>query len=84
MDKEPDRNPRKALGKGLSALLPRGAQTAPRLVESPPPDPEAPTDSSGVLRSLPLEQIQTGADQPREIFHDEKLQELAQSIRPTA
>jgi ParB family chromosome partitioning protein len=81
MNKEPDRNPRKVLGKGLSALLPRGAQPSPRSPEAPTHDPEGPADTSGILRSLALDQIQTGTDQPREIFHEEKLQELAQSIR---
>lgn len=82
MSKEPDRNPRKVLGKGLSALLPPRIQSPPApQTEAPPPTPDIVAEPSGSLQSLPLDQIETGGDQPREIFDDEKLQELAQSIR---
>jgi ParB family chromosome partitioning protein len=67
---------RKALGKGLSALLPnRGAAT-------PPP---APTTAAEVPKAapdrLPIASIQPNPMQPRSIFHGEKLEELAESIR---
>lgn len=82
MAKELDRNPRKVLGKGLSALLPPRVQSQPQSLEaSSPSEPKPSTESSGILQSLALDQIQTGADQPREVFNDERLQELAQSIR---
>jgi ParB family transcriptional regulator, chromosome partitioning protein len=59
--------PKRALGKGLSALLPaRGG---------PPPSAE-----SGLL-SLPIEKIEPNPVQPRSVFQAERLNELAQSIR---
>ncbi|HNY41327.1 MAG TPA: ParB/RepB/Spo0J family partition protein, partial [Bryobacteraceae bacterium] len=61
---------RKALGRGLSALIPQKQQ--PSQI-SPPP-------STGAL-SLPLDQIQPNPLQPRDVFDPERLSELAQSIR---
>jgi len=67
---------RKALGKGLSALLPsRPTSAAPTpAVAAPPPEPENPT-------TLPITQIHTNPSQPRTIFNADKIEELAQSIR---
>jgi len=67
---------RKALGKGLSALLPsRPTSAAPTPVAAaPPPEPESPTH-------LPIAQIHTNPSQPRTIFNADKIEELAQSIR---
>ena len=73
MSNAPDRNPRKALGKGLSALLP-GRPSAP---ERQPTAPE----HSEELQNIPLDQIQPSEEQPRDSFDSEKLLELAQSIR---
>jgi ParB family transcriptional regulator, chromosome partitioning protein len=67
---------RKALGKGLSALLPgrssghTGTATAP--AAAPPSTP--PT-------RLPIEAIQPNPMQPRVVFQPERLEELAASIR---
>jgi ParB family chromosome partitioning protein len=67
----PERNPRKALGKGLSALLP-----------SRPPVPEPdPSSRREELQNIPLDRIEPGEEQPRDSFDDQKLAELAQSIR---
>ena len=68
----PERNPRKALGKGLSALLPSRPAVAPQ--------PE-PTTQSEEFQSIALDRIQPSEDQPRDRFDQEKLEELAQSIR---
>lgn len=73
----PERNPRKALGKGLSALLPSRPAPAAQPAEPPPPPPER----SEEFQNLPLDRIQPGDEQPRDRFDQEKLQELAQSIR---
>lgn len=81
MNREPDRNPRKALGKGLSALLPSRPAAAPErepaasavAVEQRPPSEE--------FQNIPLEQIRRNEEQPRESFDAEKMQELARSIR---
>jgi len=68
----PERNPRKALGKGLSALLPSRPAAAPQ--------PE-PTTQSEEFQNIALDRIQPSEDQPRDRFDQEKLEELAQSIR---
>ncbi len=68
---------RKALGKGLSALLPgrslsqAAAATAPATAGPPAPSPS----------SLPIEAIQPNPMQPRVVFQPERLEELAASIR---
>jgi ParB family chromosome partitioning protein len=67
----PERNPRKALGKGLSALLP----SRPSI---PDPDPASRREE---LQNIPLDRIEPGEEQPRDSFDDQKLAELAQSIR---
>ncbi len=68
---------RKVLGRGLSTLLPgRHIQTMPLdPVVAPVPAPEA-TPSR-----LPIDAIQANPLQPRTIFHAERLEELAASIR---
>ena len=63
-------NPRKALGKGLGALLPTRAPV-------PPPDP-VPDHPSHML---PTVLIDANPLQPRRMFHQDRLAELAQSIR---
>ena len=63
--------PRRALGKGLSALLPT-SKPAPA---APPAEPQ-----SGPLR-ISIDQIDANPLQPRKIFQADKLAELAQSIR---
>jgi ParB family chromosome partitioning protein len=67
-------NPRKALGKGLSALL------GPKAPSSPPPAPPAEPEGEGLLR-VPVDQIDPNPFQSRTVFQPERLQELAQSIK---
>ncbi len=67
-------NPRKALGKGLNALLPT-RNHPPAAPEVRPPAPDEPT------RMLPTGQIQANPLQPRRHFDPGALNELAQSIR---
>ena len=62
-------NPRKALGKGLGALLP--ARTSA-------PPPAVPRDEQ---LTIPPDAIDANPLQPRRLFHAERLEELAQSIR---
>ena len=73
MTNGPDQK-RKALGKGLSALLPNrpATQSNPAMDSSAPP--ARPT-------TLPIDMIQANPAQPRTIFDPEKIEELAQSIR---
>lgn len=65
-------NPRKALGKGLGALLPTRTPTAP----ATPPAPVVDTP-----QSLPVDLIDPNPLQPRRVFQNDRLTELAESIR---
>ena len=61
---------RKALGRGLNALLPtRAAVTSPA-----PPPPEQ-------TQSVPIDAIDPNPLQPRRVFQNDRLVELAQSIK---
>jgi len=65
-------NPRRALGKGLSALLPTR------------PTPQSPAEalhSGEAVAQLPIDSIQPNPLQPRRIFQHDRMEELAQSIR---
>jgi ParB family chromosome partitioning protein len=69
---------RKALGRGLRALIPD--------VQVPDaPDPGAPSldaaNEGGAPREVDLDQLRPNPDQPRQAPEDAKLNELAQSIR---
>lgn len=78
MNKEPDHNPRKALGKGLSALLPsRPLAVVPKTA---PVRESTPTERSEEFQSISIDQIRPSEEQPRESFDGDKLNELAQSI----
>ena len=60
-------NPRKALGKGLSSLLP-GRPVSPPVEDTP-------------INKLPIQAIEPNPMQPRSVFDAPRLAELAQSIR---
>src|SRR5689334_2648342 len=64
-----DNSKRRALGRGLDSLLPGGAPAAAA--------PAAPRE----ITSARIEELHPTAGQPRHIFDDERLEELAQSIR---
>ena len=64
---------RQALGRGLNALL-TSTKPAPAAVE-PEPFPQ------DRIRRIPLDRIDPSPDQPRHVFRDEALEELAQSLR---
>jgi len=59
---------RKALGRGLDALFAQGISAEGNLVESN-------------LMELDIDRLDPAGDQPRSIFKESKLEELAQSIR---
>jgi ParB family chromosome partitioning protein len=81
MHKEPERNPRKVLGKGLSALLPtRSAPTPEAPIQASAAKPALP-DHFEEFHNVPLDQIHPGEEQPRDVFDTDKIQELSQSIR---
>jgi ParB family chromosome partitioning protein len=66
---------RKALGKGLSALLPT------RPVPIATPEPPAPPTQPERSIDAPIDLIDPNPLQPRRVFEQGRLQELAQSIR---
>jgi len=61
--------PKRALGRGLSALIPQAA-----------PAPAANEAQKGAAK-LPIESIKRDEKQPRRLFDEEKLKELAESIK---
>ncbi len=65
-------NPRRALGKGLTALLPTRPTAQP---------PVEITHSGEEVAQLPIELIEPNPLQPRRVFHQDRIEELAQSIR---
>ncbi|BDC48625.1 chromosome partitioning protein ParB [Bryobacterales bacterium F-183] len=77
---------RKVLGKGISALLPSrsAGNTTPSAAAATAPAPavapavEAPLNA---VLDLPVDQIEPSPHQPRHVFEQTKLEELAQSIR---
>lgn len=64
---------RKALGRGLRALIPDGA-----LTDAPS---GAPSAAGGAPHEVDLDRLRPNPDQPRQAPEDAKLDELAQSIR---
>jgi ParB family chromosome partitioning protein len=81
MHKEPERNPRKVLGKGLSALLPMRSAPIPEPPIAPTAAKPALPDNFEEFQNIPLDQIHPGEEQPRDVFDTDKIQELSQSIR---
>jgi ParB family transcriptional regulator, chromosome partitioning protein len=90
MNKELNQSQRKALGKGLSALLPPKG-SSPRQQASPPPlsppvpaptpvRPDLPAEFES-FQSIPISEISPNESQPRTSWDLERMEELAQSIR---
>jgi ParB family transcriptional regulator, chromosome partitioning protein len=77
----PDDTPvkRRALGRGLGALLPGGATPRPAPVPAATPADLHPR--ARVYFQAGIEDIQPAPDQPRKRFGEAELEELAQSIR---
>ena len=71
-----DKN-RKALGKGLSALLP----PRPPSQTPPPPPVEQTALQNAAAGKVPIDVIEPNPVQPRTVFSQDRLEELAQSIR---
>ncbi|MFC3080575.1 ParB/RepB/Spo0J family partition protein [Phenylobacterium terrae] len=65
---------RRGLGRGLSALL---GEEDVRPAEAPPP----PAPPGATVREVPIEFLERNPDQPRWVFPEEQLAELAASIR---
>ncbi len=71
-------DPRRVLGKGLSALLP-GRPVTPPAAQNAAPAATPSGDTPG-LQQLPLDSIVPNPRQPRNVFDGVKLNELAESI----
>jgi ParB family chromosome partitioning protein len=67
---------RKALGRGLAALLPGAPAHHP--APAPPPPPR---ERGEGLRTVAIEEVHPSISQPRKTFDDDRLNELAESIR---
>ncbi|MBI5084260.1 MAG: ParB/RepB/Spo0J family partition protein [Acidobacteria bacterium] len=76
MSSAPDQ-PRKALGKGLSALLP-ATRSAPAAT---PPGPAAPVELKPGPLYIPIDSVEANPLQPRTVFQADRLAGLAQSIK---
>jgi ParB family chromosome partitioning protein len=72
--------PNRGLGRGLSSLLGDVGVAAAAGIAVPKSDAPAPDRMSG-LREIPIEWINTGPWQPRRVFAQDALAELADSIR---
>jgi len=70
---------RRALGRGLDALIP--AALIPSGRPEPPPAPVALASVRRDFFLAPIEDIHPSPDQPRQAFEERALEELAQSIR---
>lgn len=70
---------RKALGKGLNALL--SGRTAPKPEPVPIATPALAPPAHDAVSALPVDAIDANPLQPRTVFQPDRLQELAQSIR---
>lgn len=68
-------HPRRALGRGLSALIPSRGEAGPPPVQQPP---ERAQES---VTSLAIDLIDPNPTQPRSVFDHDRLEELARSIR---
>jgi ParB family chromosome partitioning protein len=69
---------RKALGRGLAALIPG----APSFAVAPAaPATASPVGSGGGLQNVAIEDIHPSRDQPRKMFDETRIEELASSIR---
>jgi len=74
----PTHDKRKALGRGLDALLPAARGIQPTAPGAPTPSHEAPGDS---VRDIPVELIDRNPYQTRTHFDEIALNELAESIK---
>lgn len=71
--------PRKALGRGLDALIPT-TEEAPETTILAPTFTSS-TNNNERLKTIPISQISPNRLQPRKVFNDEKINELATSIK---
>jgi ParB family chromosome partitioning protein len=68
----------RGLGRGLSALLGEGEEADAEMYEAPARN--ASSGSTTGIRTIPVELIEPNPDQPRKVFTETELDELAESI----
>jgi len=71
--------PRKALGRGLDALIPSFEKTKEERGIFPPALSQVVTGER--IKTVPIASIVPNRLQPRKVFDDEKIKELAASIK---
>lgn len=81
MTNGPDNNPRRALGKGLSSLLPARPAAPVQPAQTPVSSTPAAVAEPAATTKLLIEQIEPNPSQPRTVFDTVRLQELATSIQ---
>ena len=69
-------NTRRGLGRGLGALIPSAPPPS-----APGAEPAAPGEGGAYFRELPTDAIRPNPRQPRQVFDEDSLAELAHSIR---
>lgn len=76
------RGPQRGLGKGLGALIPSQEAPSPTAASVGAPPPDVPMEVSGArFAEIPIDEVTPNPRQPRMVFDDEALEELAYSIR---
>src|SRR5947209_757948 len=78
---KPAESQRKALGKGLSALLPPRSLAKPQNYEVRTPSPSPVEPPAAGIAEISIDLIKPNPMQPRMVFEPDSLAELAQSIR---
>ena len=73
-----NKNKQTALGRGMSALL--GASASPIMGQGQNSEERMISNDTGSL-SVPIEKVKANKDQPRKIFKDKEIAELAASIK---
>lgn len=73
------KNNKRGLGKGLSALIPTDTENF--IMDTPIPKEKAKADHGKMVEEIPISKIIRGKEQSRMIFNEEKIEELAASIR---
>jgi ParB family transcriptional regulator, chromosome partitioning protein len=72
---------RRALGRGLAALIPAAAEPEPKPIVAQPAEPVPVARPTNGLAKIPIEEIHPSNVQPRQVFDETALKELTDSIR---
>lgn len=72
---------RKALGKGIGALIPTAPPRRPAPANELPAPPPTDVPPRGIVQEVPLDAVDVNPRQPRARFDDQAIEDLAASIR---